>query len=635
MKKLEKVETSGGKTERLSALRDLVSRFPNSPGVYLMKDRQGSVIYVGKAKNLKSRVKSYFNGTDERYNVQYLLTHVRHIETISTVDERQAIFLEMDLIHKHKPRYNIRLKDDKAPFLVRIDMTADWPRLELVRRRFNGAATYIGPFPHTFELRALLEVIKNAIPLRSCPDRVLHNRVRPCLEYQIKRCLGPCCLEVDEKHYRALLEQAVAVLEGRNEEVAEQLRREMIKTSEELRFEDAAVIRDRLAIIERIKTDQNEVSYSKVEGLDAFGYYREGTSVEVSVVQVRYGRIAGGESYGFSDVIIEDRDVLEAVLEQFYDRGREIPEEIVLPDELSEGLIDLLREKREGSLSCFVPQRGTKFRLLELALNNARENFFTRFAGNRHGDDACRALQKELQLEQVPRVIECVDISHFQGASTVASAVCFRDGAPDKNRYRHFHLSQQGKPDDFASMREVVMRHLSRQAEEGNLPDLLVVDGGPQQLVQALHVRAELGLSDLKIIGLAKKRSRGTFSYRLERTKRISAKPERVFMSPDEPPIILKPGSAELNLLEQIRDEAHRFAITFHRKIRSDNNFRSFLDGIPGIGPERKKAILRIYSSSKRVMGATPEELSAKCGLPINLAERVVILLRNREKANR
>ena len=391
------------------------------PGVYLMKDRDGKVLYVGKAKNLRARVSSYFLGRDERHNVPYLIARVRNIDTLVTENERQAIILENDLIKKYKPHYNIRLKDDRAHLTVRIDMAQEWPRLELVRQIENDGARYIGPFAFTYELRALLEIVKRTVPLRTCSDRVLMNRVRPCLEYQIKRCAAPCCLPVDKAQYLEWVGQAAAILEGKNEEVLETLRADMERASADLRFEDAAAIRDRIAVLEKIAAERPAVLFG--EGArDAFGIYRDGQNLELSVLMVRKGRLFEADTFSFTDIEFDPSEILPSLLSQYYGDRREPPEEVLLPIELEDKTAreELYAQKLNRKVEFIFPKKGPKARLLALAQQNARENYQARF-GLGSEDRALRALASELELAETPRLIECADISHFQGSATVGS----------------------------------------------------------------------------------------------------------------------------------------------------------------------------------------------------------------------
>ncbi len=606
--------------------RERLRSLPQLPGIYLMKNAEGTVIYVGKAKLLRARVRSYFTGTITHLKTRFLVNDIHSIETIVTSSETEALVLESDLVKKFKPRYNVRLKDDKAHLLVRIDWNHQWPRLELVRKVFDDGAQYIGPFAFTYELRSILEVIKRTLPLRTCSDRVIYNRVRPCLEYQIKRCSGPCCIKVDHEQYLQWTKQAVDILLGKNHEVVQKLEQEMEGLSDDLRYEEAAVIRDRIESLKNAQRERTSVNYYGLKSKDVFGLYRDEKSAELTILQVRQGRLFGSRSFQLDGLNVPERDLLGQLMSQFYDLEQDVPEEILIPipmeDKLArEELYSLRRGKRVRILT---PNKGARKKLLALAETNARENFTAR-GGKIGGDNVLEDLKRELGLEEVPRVMECVDVSHFQGGETVASVVVFKDGQPDRARYRAFKLSQEGKPDDFASMREVVMRHLSRAAEENTLPDLIVVDGGPAQLSQAVHERKKLGLSRPEMVGLAKKRTLRR-EYR-DPTKDSKQKPERVFL-PDKPlPIVLRGESETLHLLERIRNEAHRFAISFHRRRRSKRIFHSDLERIPGIGPKRRKDLLRAFGSVQSIRKSTPEEIVSRCKMPLSLAVRILDLL--------
>lgn len=606
--------------ERLRAL-------PQRPGVYLMRDKKSEVIYVGKARNLRVRVRQYFSGQDNRVSIPYLLERMSSIETIVTEDERQALILESDLIRQYKPRYNIRLKDDRAYLLVRIDRDADWPKLELVRADREDGATYLGPFAFGYELRSLLETIQRTVPLRTCSDHVLRNRVRPCIEFQIKRCSGPCCLPVEREEYDRWIEQALRILEGKDAEVIDSLELQMQRASDELRFEDAALLRDRIAVLRRVHEDRTQVRFG-TSTQHAFGIYREGANVEVALLMVRRGRLFESKSYGFRDVFVSDGELLDEVIGQFYATRSDVPDTILVPVEPDgrEAREAVLAERRGGAVHLHLPKLGPKARLLELACANAQQNFRARFREEEGGGDlATSRLAAALQLPETPRLIECVDISHLQGTSVVASVVCFADGRPEKSRYRHFVLSVE-QNDDFAAMREVITRHLSRGAEENTLADLLVVDGGPPQLREAERVMRDLGLQQPQLLSLAKKRSERVRPAAGERLlKQIrERKPERVYLQSRGAPIVLDPHSDALHLLERLRDEAHRFAITFHRSRRAKRMLRSPLEQVPGLGPKRRQQLLRAFGSVRALKAAAPEEVAERAAIPLALAVRIL-----------
>ena len=578
-----------------------LKNFPDLPGVYIMKDVDGEIIYVGKAIRLKSRILNYFQGSDDRTQISSLLEKLTDIDFVVTADERQALFLEADLIRRNQPRYNVKLKDGKEPLMIRLDIESKWPRLHLVRKKMNDGARYFGPYPFSYEARTLLEIIERTIPLRNCTDKVLKNRVRPCLQYQINRCGGPCCLPVDENQYQEWVDQAISLLEGNAKEVIQSLTFSMQHASEELRFEDATVIRDRLKVLKKITTDKIKVTYGN-KNIDAFGIYREGSLVEVSILKTFEGRLYNSFSFGFEDVFLDDSDVLRSALEQFYlGSHNTVTNEIVVPGDFTDLdiLAEIIHERQKRRVEIVVPKQGVKARLLEFANINAKENFEARFGSKAKLDRILKALKETFGLEQYPRTIECVDISHFQGKATVGAVVCFRDGKPDHSRYRYFHLSQEGKPDDFASMNEVVKKHLIRTNEEGTTADLMVIDGGPPQLVQALNVRKDLGVHFPALISIAKKRDIN-FAKRLPRSPRGESsqkKPERVYVEENPIPIILPPNNEVIQLLERIRDETHRAAITFHRKTRSKMQFESPLDKVRGLGPKKRLFLLKTFGS--------------------------------------
>lgn len=606
-------------TVLLDALREQVNGFPRLPGVYLMKDAAGKIIYVGKAKDLRARVKSYFLGGDGRIQIKYLLTRITSIDKIVTDTEHQALLLERDLIGKHKPRYNIRLKDDKAYLSIRLDTNAEWPRLELVRKREEDGARYFGPYSYSYELRNLLEIIKRTIPLRTCADTVFYNRQRPCLEYQIKRCAGPCCLAVDRDEYRRWVQQAVGILEGRIDPLLKELTRAMEVASEQLRFEDAAVFRDRIELLTKFKQGASLLSF-KGEDRDVFGLFREERLASLVVLKVRSGRVVDSSSYAFSDLEISDEEILESSLTQFYEHGREIPEEIILPYALENiSMVEQeLASRRGKGVALTVPERGLKARLVKLAAMNAREHFSATFDAEARYREIARTLSLALELRQVPRRIECVDISNFQGSDTVGAIVSFFDGTPDRQAYRKYKIEGDGKPDDFAAINEVVGRRLDRGKQDGDLPDLLIIDGGPGQLAMALEARDALG-AELEIVALAKMRTESAVEQ-----ARIERKPERIYREGVEEPLLLESTSEVTHFLQRIRDEVHRFVITFHRSTRARRVFRSVLDEIPGVGSERRTRLLRHYGSIAGIRRATAEEIATQGRMPLALARRIV-----------
>jgi excinuclease ABC subunit C len=610
-------------SEKIELLRLQALNAPRDPGVYLMRDAAQAVIYVGKAKDLRARLKTYFTGGDGRYQIEFLLRRVVAFETIVTQSEEQAFLLERDLITKYKPRYNIQLKDDKSYLSIRIDERAEWPRLELVRRPDRDGATYYGPYAFSGELRNLLEVIRKVIPLRSCSDAVLYNRQRPCLEYQIKRCCAPCCLPVAQEEYRDLIKQAVSILEGKTQSTVKKLTAKMDAAAEGLKFEEAAAWRDRIEILNNFQAGHSLVTF-RGENRDVFGMIREGEGAAVCVLLVRNGRISESKPFILSDLRVPDEELLEGVLQQYYQDSREIPCEIILPLELSNSsLLEAgLSARRGGKVQLVAPQRGSKARLLSMAELNAKHAFQTSRTRESEWDTVADELRQVVGLRQSPRRVECVDISNFQGSDTVGAIVVFFDGVADKRSYRRYNLAHYDVPNDFAAMREVVSRRLKRGMEEDNLPDLLVIDGGAGQLSMALQARDELGLA-VEIVALAKMRTESEVL-----STDLTRKPERLYITGRDEPLRLDEAAPITRFLARIRDEVHRFVITFHREKRAKRVFRTRLDDISGVSAEMRQRLLKHYHTVTAIAQAPAEEVAKVARMPITLARRVVLSLK-------
>jgi len=596
-------------------LKKLVDTFPALPGVYQMKDEKGLIIYIGKAKSLIARVRTYLAGGDGRRQIGALMERVVTIEPIVCASEEQAAILERDLIIRHQPRYNIKLKDDKALLHFRIDRTHKWPRIELTRHPRDDAADYYGPYNYSHEVRRIHEVIRHLFPIRSCSDAVLMNRTRPCLEFQIKRCVAPCCLTVDEDQYHQWVREIVALLKGRTTQLLEDLGEQEGRAASELRFEEAAIVRDRIEVLAKFSRGE-QVEFHRGEHRDVWAIYREGKTVCVNVLAVRNGRVHDSSPFIVEEVEVGDEAILESAISQFYEEGREIPAEILIPISLeNESMIaDLLRSRRGKTPQISVPRQGSKARLLELSELNARQYFSSTVQADARYLTAAKKLATMMHLSQIPRRIECVDISNLQGTDVVGALSVFLDGAPLRREYRRYIISQQDKQDDFAGIYEVVSRRLRRAVESGELPDLLVIDGGPGQLGMALRARDELGVS-LEIISIAK--------TRLERGYRgVEAirKPERLFAPWSEEAIPLADNDEVTHLLAALRDEAHRHVITFHRKRRAQRLHRSALDGVPGVGAERRLRLMKEFGSVARMRKASTEDLARVGRMPKQVA---------------
>lgn len=592
---------------------------PTEPGVYLMKDRRGEIIYVGKAVNLRNRVRSYFTRTgDTRAFVSLLDQFLGDLETVLVHNEKEALLLENELIKKHKPRFNVLLKDDKQYISLRLDRTQSYPRLEVVRRYQKDGARYFGPYSSASAIRETLRIINRYFHLRTCTDHVLANRKRPCLLHQIGRCPAPCVYPVPEDAYRKSVDEVALFLEGRAGELVEGLRARMKQASSELKFEEAARVRDQLLAIER-SLERQKVATTDFKDQDVFAFHREGDRLLVYVLYVRQGRLNGGQAFPLGSQEFPDEELLPSFVNLYYDQGNFVPEEVLLPLDIEEreGMEALLTERKGEKVRVMVPKRGEKRDLVDMAQKNAEQAVLERRRTKDETEAVLRRLQDRLHLRHLPRRMECFDISHFQGSSIVASQVAATDGEIDKSRYKRYRIKTLEKQDDFASMHEVITRRLKRGQEEGDLPDLLVIDGGKGQLASALAAAKDLGIEQVDIISLAKSRDLEVH----DRDEESARSPERVFIPHRKDPIVLRQNSAELYLLARLRDEAHRFAITFQQKSMRKGNFHSVLEDIPGVGQTRKKLLLRHFGSLKRVKEAPIEELAEVLGPTV--AERV------------
>jgi len=614
------------RSQRSHGLQDLqgldaqLASLPTKSGVYLLKDRGGKVIYVGKAKNLRARVRGYLRGGDERSQIQFLMRRVVTVGTLVTANDKEALILENNLIKQYKPRYNIRLKDDKTYLSVKITLADAWPRVLVTRRIVKDGSRYIGPFSSAWAVRKTLDTIRKVFPLRTCADAVFRNRSRPCLEYQIKRCLGPCCLSVDRTAYGEHLHHAMQLLEGKNADVHRDLRARMEVAAEALRFEDAARIRDQLHAIEQTVQPQQMVTHAGGDR-DVFGLYREGGAIEVQVLFVRQGKLTGTQGYSLEDWELPDEEVMAAILTQYYQGDRYVPDEILVPVELDDSRVreEYLSEMRNRRVRVLHPQRGDKERLLAMATENARQSFTARRNDEARAEKMLVELKRRLHLRNVPKRIECVDISNLQGTLAVGSLVVFDQGEAEKGSYRRFRIRTVEGADDFAMMFEVLQRRFRRGLEAKDLPDLLIVDGGKGQLNVALRVFEELGITHVDAVGLAKARVE-----RAPYERDIRRKPELVFLPGRKNPVVLAQNSTALFLLQRLRDEAHRFAITYHKKLRRRDKLLSPLDGISGLGPARRRALLKRFGSVARLRTLPPEDLARVPGITETLARRIV-----------
>ena len=593
---------------------------PDKSGVYLMKDDRGAVIYVGKAKNLRSRVASYFQeGTsDYRAFIGLLSSLLADLETVVTRTEKEALILEREMIRRHEPRFNIIWRDDKQFLCLRVDPTHEYPWVQVVRNMGTDGARYFGPFHSASSARQTLRVVNRHFQLRTCRDSVLYKRKRPCLEHQIGRCPAPCVYEINRDRYMENVDDVLMFLEGKGAELADRLRDRMLAAAGREEFEVAAHYRDQLRAVQRT-LEKQQVALTKLVDQDAFGLYREGDQVCVALVEVRSGRAENISARLFSNVPDGNADVLSSIIMQRYALSEDVaasslrpPKEVLVPIEISAApeLEDLLSARRGSRVRLTWPQRGDKAAIVDLAQSNAEHGFHEQQKKTGALEDTLDNLRKKLRLRNRPGKIECFDISNLQDQRIVGSKVVFEGGVPAKKFYRRYQVRSTPGQDDFASMYEVLSRRFRRGLAENDLPDLVVIDGGKGQLGVGKAVFKDLGIERVDLISLAKSRLQGA-----DDDDAPVRSAERVFKPDLRDPIVLSQRSAELLLLARIRDEAHRFAITFQRELRRKDRLRSPLDEIPGVGPTRKKALLKHLGSLKRVREATESELAAVPGI--------------------
>lgn len=577
-----------------------LENLPLRPGVYLFKDEAGAILYVGKARVLRDRVRSYFQASRPlELHKAGLVAEIADLELVVTDTEMEALALENNLIKQHKPPYNVRLRDDKNHPYLKLTLAEEYPRLYVVRRPGEDGNAYGGPYIPASLARRTAALARKLFGVRSCKETLDGHRPRPCLQYQIKRCLAPCVAEIcSPERYREAATDARLFLEGRTEEVARRLRSQMEQAAGEERFEQAASLRDQVRALERLEAPQ-KITTTDIEERDLFGACVEEGRAALQVFQVRDGKVVGRDAF-LVPRVAEPEAFLASSIPQFYSEGRYVPRELLVSEVLPEKeLIEAWLSARRGSLvHVRVPQRGEKVRLLELVQRNARLAYDLEWRqARRQSQELLRGLRDLLDLEVEPRRIECFDISNIQGSDIVASMVAFNDGLPRKQDYRKFRVrGVSGAPDDFASMREVVGRRYRRLLEEGkDLPDLVLIDGGRGQLGAAAEALDELGIGDQPLASLAKKE-------------------ELIFLRGREEPIALPRHSPVLQLVQRVRDEAHRFAVGFHRKARSARTLRSELDDIPGVGATRRRALLSRFGSVRGVRGASAAELELVVG---------------------
>lgn len=615
--------------ERIDRLKAFIKELPITPGVYLMKNAADKVIYVGKAKDLRARVRSYFqNSKDISVKTKYLVAQIEKIDYMLTKTEVEAFLLEASLIKKHRPRYNIRLKDDKAYPYIRVSMEVDFPRFYLSRKVRRDGAYYFGPYTSGFAVREVIRFLNRTFKIRDCTDSFFKTRKRPCMTYQIGRCTAPCVNLISREDYRKDIDSALEFLRGQDAKLLKDLNRKMKKAAQEERFEAAAKLRDSIGAVEQIWEKQAVVSTDQDVDQDVIAYFGDNRGTLIETVHIRKGRLIGNRAHFLSrlDVTAEGEDPREwltSFINQYY-TDNIIPDEIILPVDLSHDIYHLMGavfRERQGKTARFIHALDENEKgLMDIAMNNAKSHFNDHVSKQENRMRALEEIQAKFKLPELPRRMECYDISNFQGSQTVGSQVVFEDGLPKSEDYRRYRIRTVEGSNDFASMKEMLERRLRHT--EYDEPQLIVVDGGKGQLKMALEALREIGRPEIPVVGIAKARTKGEFS-----DQEVSGTEERFFLPGRTNPVTFVKNSEALQILVNLRDEAHRFAITYHRQLREKESLESELDAVVGLGPKRKKQLLLKFPSIEAVRTARPEEIAKIPGFNLVLAERILLQL--------
>ena len=615
--------------DRFDEIKDLIKEFPTHSGVYLMKSQQNKVIYVGKAKNLRNRVKSYFtNSSDHTIKTKVLVSHIHEIEYMLTKTEVEAFLLEASLIKKLRPKYNIRLKDDKSYPYIRLSWKEEFPRLYLARKVIKDGSLYFGPYTSGGAVFGTIRFLNRTFKIRDCTDAVFKSRTRPCMTYQIGRCTAPCVKYLSKDEYKADVEGALLFLKGKDKKVVKSLTERMMSEAGVEHFEVAARLRDSIQAIKAILQKQSVINVNSDKDQDAIGYFGDERGCLVATIHIRQGRVLGHRTHMLSlnpQSPEEDvREWLVSFINQYYDENI-IPDEVLLPVEIGNDLTKLLeavlKERAETDITVRFATDEKGRELVDMANQNAKAQFEKKLSEAEIKMGGLEEIQQKLNLKELPKRIECFDISHLQGSETVASQVVFEDGMPAKEHYRRYKImTVEGGNNDYASMKEVLSRRFEHKEYED--PQLLVIDGGKGQLGVAVKVLEEIGRSDIPVVGLAKARTESDF----EKVD-VESSEERFFLPGRANPVTFKNNAQALHILAGIRDEAHRFAINYHRKLRDDRTLESELDCVVGLGVKRKKVLLTAFKSIEDIKAADPEEIARLKGFNRVIAERILLQL--------
>jgi len=589
---------------------------PANPGVYLMKDTRGSIIYVGKAANLRHRVSSYFSRSHRlEPRIQRMVGRIADIEFYITASEEEALVLELNLIKRHSPHYNVRLKDDKSFPYLKIDTSEDWPRVQIVRRLEGNGGRYFGPFASAKSIRRALRVVKGIFPFRPCSRDISRPLSRPCLEYDLHNCPAPCTGYISREEYASVIKQLILFLEGRQEAVVKQLEGEMKQAAANLEYEKAGLLRDRIQAVKEVVRWQKMATTVHGEQ-DVIAFAREGDQAFVQVFFIRGGKLIGREGFtlqGTRDV--SEKQVMTNFVQQFYNSASYVPPLVLLqhPVEDKKVIESWLTARRGGKARLMLPKKGNRKQLVDTVTENARNGIqqlrIKQLFSAAALKTALEEIQKELNLPRLPARIEGYDISNIQGRDAVGSMVVFEDGKPKKSAYRRFRIKSVPSADDYAMLQEVIRRRFGRRNGTASdnwavMPDLMLIDGGKGQLSSVLAEMESIGIEDIPVAGIAKER-------------------EEIFLPHRRQPVLLPPTSPGLQLLQRLRDEAHRFAIGYHHRLHTRRSIASALDAVPGIGPRRRHSLLKQFGSVAAIKEASLEELTSAAGMNKNLARRI------------
>ena len=627
MPKQDTQKVASHKINLKQSFQSSLNKLPKSSGVYLMKDESNQVIYVGKASNLRNRVSSYFQSYSRHdFKIRTLVSKISRFETIVTESEQEALILESNLIKEHQPKYNARLKDDKSYPFIKIDVSEQFPQVYITRRvNKKDGARYFGPYANAGSVRKTLKLLKKLFPYRSCTKTITGSDDRACLDFHIGRCVGPCIGAADKYDYKNVIDQEILFLEGKTNKVVKNIQQKMLQASNSLEYESAAVYRDQLKSIENLQESQKVVTLNS-DNYDAIAIAQNQNESWVEVFFVREGKLIGRDNFSMtSNLKTQPSELTAAFIKQFYLNSTAIPKLILIKQPLDDEktIADWLSIKSSQNVQFHIPIRGKKRQLLKMVSDNANNGLnqllIRRSTAQKNVNSALSEIQESLHLPNIPKRIECYDISNISGTNPVGSMVVFENGSPAPNKYRRFKIKNIPGIDDYSMMQEMLERRFKRLNESTSdnissdqnwktMPDLIVIDGGKGHLTSALEVLLHSGLNELSITSLAKEN-------------------EELFVPESPEPIILPRDSQGLFLLQRLRDEAHRFAITFHRQLRSQKSLKSKIDDVPGIGPKKRKLLINHFGSMKNIQKSSIEEISSLPGINKSLAKTLLEFL--------